>query len=240
MVRLVACCILFSLAAFNTAAQILTTSQDTSSSGGAAGQATASPTSAGNGIVYVYRKGSIVGTAGRPLIFVNDEYRAELHNSNYASLEVPQGALSITATVSLLKYGRFPPPTGEWASGPGCASVDWRRLVVAPSGTIARCKDELTSLFMRCGVRWEGVFPIIWAVVPKCNYKLNGADAAFNYAGLAMRPKELAHERLHIEVEAGKTYYVKWSGSSSGGKMQLQDAAAGAKEIRKLHPVRDQ
>jgi hypothetical protein len=237
MVRSIAWCFLLTVAAFHAAAQILTISQDSTST---AGQATASPMPAGKGLVYVYRQGSIVGAAGRPLIFVNDDYRAKLHNSNYMLLEVPQGALDVTATVSLLEYGRFPPLIGEWASGPGCASVDWPRLVAVPYATVALCKDELTSLLARCGVKVLGGVPITWRIVPQCNYKLNGADAAFNYIGLAMRPKELVHEQLRIEVEAGKTYYVKWSGSTSGGKMQIEDATSGAKEIRKLHPVEGQ
>lgn len=40
------------------------------------------------------------------------------------------------------------------------------------------------------------------------------------------------YERLRIEVEPGKTYYVKWS---IGSKMKLVDAATGAKEMAKLH-----
>lgn len=40
------------------------------------------------------------------------------------------------------------------------------------------------------------------------------------------------HERLRMEVEEGKTYYVKWS---IGDKMKLVDPATGAKEISELH-----
>ncbi len=43
--------------------------------------------------------------------------------------------------------------------------------------------------------------------------------------------------RVEIQAEAGKTYYLKWSVSGGGGKMQLMDAAKGAKEIKGLHPV---
>ena|SRR5208283_5720476 len=44
---------------------------------------------------------------------------------------------------------------------------------------------------------------------------------------------------LQIETEAGKSYYVKWSVTGGGGKMELVDEAKGAKEIHKLHPVKD-
>ena len=50
----------------------------------------------------------------------------------------------------------------------------------------------------------------------------------------ALRKK--AKERFRMEVEAGKTYYVKWS---IGGKMKLVDAATGAKEMSGLHLAKD-
>jgi hypothetical protein len=50
--------------------------------------------------------------------------------------------------------------------------------------------------------------------------------------------EEAVRVRVEIDAEAGKTYYLKWSVSSSGGKMQLVDAAKGAKEIKGLHPVK--
>jgi uncharacterized SAM-binding protein YcdF (DUF218 family) len=43
------------------------------------------------------------------------------------------------------------------------------------------------------------------------------------------------YEKLRIEVEAGKTYYIKWH----LGKMKLVDAATGSKEIRGLKLARD-
>lgn len=46
-------------------------------------------------------------------------------------------------------------------------------------------------------------------------------------------------ERLRIEAEAGKTYYVEWSVSGSGGKMKFVDAATGAKKISNLHLAKD-
>jgi hypothetical protein len=47
------------------------------------------------------------------------------------------------------------------------------------------------------------------------------------------------HVFLRIEAEAGKTYYVKWSVSSSGGKLTLENEATGEKEARKLHVAKD-
>jgi len=45
-----------------------------------------------------------------------------------------------------------------------------------------------------------------------------------------------AKKKLRIDVDAGKTYYVKWS---VGGKMKLVDSATGAKEMAGLHPAKD-
>jgi hypothetical protein len=47
------------------------------------------------------------------------------------------------------------------------------------------------------------------------------------------------HVFLRIDVEAGKTYYVKWSVSSSGGKLALENEATGEKDIRGLHLAKD-
>ncbi len=43
-------------------------------------------------------------------------------------------------------------------------------------------------------------------------------------------------ERLRMEVEAGKTYYVKWS---IGGKMKVVDEETGVREIEGLHLAKD-
>ena len=50
--------------------------------------------------------------------------------------------------------------------------------------------------------------------------------------------------RIAIDVEAGKTYYVKWSYSlaqgSEAGQLELMDTTIGAKDIRKCRPAEDQ
>ena len=47
------------------------------------------------------------------------------------------------------------------------------------------------------------------------------------------------HESVRIEAEAGKTYYVRWSVSSSGGNLKLEDEATGAKQLKGLHLAKD-
>jgi hypothetical protein len=45
-------------------------------------------------------------------------------------------------------------------------------------------------------------------------------------------------ERIRVEAEAGRIYYMKWSSGmfASGIKVTLMDPVVGAKEMRKLHP----
>ena len=45
-------------------------------------------------------------------------------------------------------------------------------------------------------------------------------------------------ERIRVEAEAGKIYYMKWSSGmfASGIKVKLMDSETGAKEMSKLHP----
>jgi len=47
------------------------------------------------------------------------------------------------------------------------------------------------------------------------------------------------HESVKIEAEPGMTYYVKWSVTGSGGKMNIEVPSTGAKNVRGLHPVKE-
>jgi hypothetical protein len=61
---------------------------------------------------------------------------------------------------------------------------------------------------------------------------IQSTGAALNDA----RKKE--NERIRLDVEAGKTYYLKWTSGTmaTGIKVTLQDPGIGAKEMSKLHP----
>jgi hypothetical protein len=129
-----------------------------------------SAASEGKATIYVYRKGSMVGSAGHALIFVNDVALAQLHRDNYASLEAPAGAAVLSASnptedynIALLRQSlpprfKWPKCTGDtkkpncdWdagaqASGPqgyGCAKLNWQRLDEASKGDIKVCASEL-------------------------------------------------------------------------------------------------
>ena len=47
-----------------------------------------------------------------------------------------------------------------------------------------------------------------------------------------------AAERIRVEAEAGKIYYMKWTSGmfASGIKVKLMDTEVGAAEMRNLHP----
>jgi len=73
---------------------------------------------------------------------------------------------------------------------------------------------------------------------------VSGLQKAY-YAGAVMSSvaalddvKKKENERARIEVEAGKSYYLKWSSEAMGAniKLILQDSSVGAKEMSKLHP----
>lgn len=132
-------------------------------------------------LIYVLRKGSMVGALLHPIIFVNDYLLAEIHNSNYAELNVAAGVIVLTETssnsgdtglfgnqvgpnarvpgnpqsgrgrVSKLGFLQMPSPTGEWASLPGCLGLDWRRLAAAPSADRELCYKALVELNQECG-----------------------------------------------------------------------------------------
>jgi hypothetical protein len=53
--------------------------------------------------------------------------------------------------------------------------------------------------------------------------------------GALINSQKKKHEKLRMDVEAGKTYYVKWH----LGKMKLVDAATGAKEVSGLNLAKD-
>jgi len=46
------------------------------------------------------------------------------------------------------------------------------------------------------------------------------------------------NERIRLDVEAGKTYYLKWTSGTmaTGIKVTLEDPGVGAREMNKLHP----
>jgi hypothetical protein len=200
----------------------------------------------------------MLGVVGHPVIFINDYLLAQMHAANYTSVQIPQGPVVITATFAYDGQLSIPSPAvpataGSWAALPGCVGLDWRRLAAASPSDITLCQKGLAGLYSECaptvsysGCALPGCVLIKTTRVPACYSSLNGsADAPFLLSIAAQERDALAnglphphsgnlHLQLRIEAEAGKTYYVKWSVSTSGGKMELVDTANGEKEIRGL------
>jgi hypothetical protein len=56
----------------------------------------APPPPSGKALIYVYRKGSIVGAAGYSRIYVNGELQGSLSNGGYETCNVPEGTVSFS------------------------------------------------------------------------------------------------------------------------------------------------
>jgi hypothetical protein len=277
----------------------------------------AAPASA-KATIYVYRNGKGHGAAGLALIFVNGNFLAVLHHSNFAEREVPQGAAVVGAILREIGQAdsvysglsQYFPPTLRWpkcggaprkpsctwdasVQAPtnedhGCARVDWQRLDEARPEDVRICRAELSAtsaaldnwldpnrkaneLFLgmllptalggglladsmsgpkgdlRAWLQMCGSDPFparSSQQVDKIRSDLKRGDNSDDWsrckneaaaADLALQLKE----RVRVEAEAGKTYYVKWSLTASGGKMELVDEAKGAKEVRGLRLAKD-
>jgi len=204
-----------------------------------------------NARVFVYRKGGIVGGGADPLVYVNDYLLAELHPSEFASVEVPPGKVVIVgAYTTRIRGVDLPTPTGEWASLPGCAQLNWRRLAAAAPSDIALCRDGLSKLSKECGARpSHNPFAM---TIPACNPKLNGLSndwpGLLGHAGVVRYALNGAPENkrisgsvsapLWIEVEAGKTYYVRRVTTAVMGKFEVVDTPTGIEEMKQLSPAR--
>jgi hypothetical protein len=226
-------------------AQQAKVSQATSGVPGAiAGEKPAAPSAPiGKALVYVYRKGHIAG--GSTLIFANGDFLAELHNANFASVEVPQGAVSIASIAAVNILFHFP-PAAHWASGPGCTNVNWRRLFEVSSAAAEPCDNELRDWIRKCS---EEFGPLRRA----CALEIGPMEEARSLLRLAVEPEapplsyfRNVHDsrerltRVKADMQAAKTYYFRWSipyapfQAAKAPQLELVDDATGAKEVSRL------
>jgi hypothetical protein len=120
-----------------------------------------------------------------------------------------------------------PPPTGKalvyvYREGKMVGAAGYNRIFINNDYLAALRNSNYAQREVPPGT-------VVFATVKRISKVLIG------YAEMAKLQKE-AKERLRIEVEAGNTYYVKWS---IGSKMKLMDAATGAKEIQGLNLAKD-
>jgi hypothetical protein len=182
-------------------------SQDASNMGTARGQSAPSSTAVRTGTLYFYRQGRILGKITHFSAYVDDAFLAEIHNGQSASMEVPEGSVAITAATPITGKHRVP-FGGAWASEPGCAGLKWRRLALEPISDIEQCKVSIRTLAAACGTTVNTCFKCVLKTIriPRCNYQLNGADLGYELLG-----EVSTTARMKLDIEAGKTYYVRWS-----------------------------
>jgi hypothetical protein len=204
------------------------------------------PPKDGNALIYIYRPENRLSAGSSNIIFVNNYLLAVLHHANYATIEVPQGKVVITGT-RLLANVQVPSTTAYWTTLPGCNELgqDWRRFLLASPADITLCYNGLTDLYARCHIyrTFMGSYQIgstTTIYIPNCNSNLNGlGDAPFLLSLAVLSSREVLPLRFEIDVESGKTYFLKWTTNSWNGsspvKLVLVDAVKGAKEIKGLN-----
>ena len=235
----------------------------TSSATGASKQFTELSPPNGEALVYVYRQATWAGKGGDNVItFINGNYLASLHYSDYVAQAVPPGRVVLTSSGRLV-HNRFPPDLG-WSPGSGCASMDWWHLETARSADVARCKTELGETLeavthLIAANKLQGTDEVrkqvrmcvavvgpgqgypeagdLTILAQKCRSDVREALELLNQQG--SDDNVFLKARVEFEAEAGKTYYVReFSSMTVIINMTLVDTATGAKEIRGKHPAK--
>ena len=170
---------------------------------------------------------------------------AQLHNANFVSVEVPQGAVSIASIAAVNILFHFP-PAAHWASGPGCTNVNWRRLFEVSSAAAEPCDNELRDWIRKCS---EEFGPLRRG----CALEIGPMEEARSLLRLAVEPEapplsyfRNVHDsrerltRVKADMQAGKAYYFRWSipyapfQAAKAPQLELVDDATGAKEVSRL------
>jgi hypothetical protein len=75
---------------------------------------------------------------------------------------------------------------------------------------------------------------VVVSGTPKMYY---GPSVIMSSAAAVTDAQKKENERIRLEAEAGKTYYMRWASGmfASGIKVTIIDAETGAREISKLH-----
>ncbi len=210
------------------------------------GPAKALPTSPGlpepQGLVYVYRRQHLPPPALYISIFVNRVALGNLNNNSYVQLAVPTGKAAVIATHaddrdSLKAAARAFPECADLLSERCLAALEKARdATVAPRVGGGITEPEL--VFRICHIRTYGK-----SMDGRTLYDLGDLQTCNIFWGHAFATlvRSTLAKPLEIEIEAGKSYYVKWSVHSfTGVKMEVVDAATGAKEVKDIPPAKDQ
>ena len=82
----------------------------------------------------------------------------------------------------------------------------------------------------------EAPGPVVVTGIAKMYY----AGGVIVSSAAAVNQTRGQEERIRLEAEAGKIYYMKWTSGmfGSGIKVEMMDPGVGAKEMSKLHPTK--
>jgi hypothetical protein len=217
---------------------------------GGAGQTAPLAPPAGKAMVYVYRPSNHDKDVQLP-IYLNGYYVITLEPSTYANGVVPQGKLVVAAIDSKSLFYSTYERTGRWLTLPGCGTLDQKRLdslgevAEKQQADLARCKRSLSEILVMIGNSQSGG-AIPAEMIRACNFSggynqldLTNCDAemdgALNFVNQTVGGSYVPPPRITIDVEAGKTYYLRWTRyHNKSDKIEVVDSATGANETSKL------
>ena len=222
--------------------------------------------SAGKSLICVYRQGRVWAPIDPyPSFYLDHEFLAKLRYNNYAVREVSPGKLLIRAA-SFGSAGRLAvhlPARLPYQSS--CTGLDSDHLDAVDPGYVAGCVAELrkalsslTAMFSEDWLTGDAleqvpicrINPELWRdqapdgqhrIYDRTQVGVCQNSVIFAIATLTDRPvdwQRAGFTTFELQVEAGKTYYVKWTLSKSSlarpsrPGMTLVDEATGANEIR--------
>lgn len=142
----------------------------------------------------------------------------------------------ISASAQDSKPEAAPPPT---APSPGKALIYIYRVgrfVGSAAHDHLFVNDVYWAYLKNSEYAWMEVAPgpVVVKGTPEMYYA--GGVAMSSFAAIHNAASN-GHERIRLEVEAGKTYYMKWTSGTmaTGIKVTLMDTGVGAKEMKGLH-----
>lgn len=148
-------------------------------------------------------------------------------------------ALLITGTISLAQDSALPAPSAGKAVV--CIYRTYRFTGSSAHDELYVNGTHLAKL-LNSEYAYMEVPPgtVVISGLPKEYY----GSVVMSVGAAANQARQKENERARFEAEAGKTYFFKWTSGlmATGIKVTAEDAAKGAKEIRKLHlskPVDD-
>lgn len=179
----------------------------------------------------VYRPGHLEGHDQISLIYVNGIYLAELHNKSSAAVELPPGRVTVVTSTFIFarekpaREGLVQPPSGRWASSPGCVSVNWKQPELTPFSDLSLCRDSIIPAlreFVDPSARISSAPGMCESgcTVFRFDYRIANGQSNLNDERIEIVKAAplldwgLAARSVQLDLEAGKQYYVRVSNES--------------------------